>query len=324
MNLSFITLFTFLASTSFMIIIVRIVMASQTSPDARIRRRLIAIGSNPNATQSQIQDLFKVSTYSQVPWFNVLLSRLNFVRGIDNLLERANMDMSVGTFYLFSLLLGGFTLLTLNLFNLPIILALLLGIIALSVPYVYVGFLARKRLKLFLQQMADGLAGISQGLEAGMGLLQSLTTVTKDMPDPFGTEFTIFMEEMNLGLSLTDALKKLQERVPLPEVRLFHNVLIVQRSTGGSLAEVLNKLADVIRDRFRIEGMIKSLTAQNRLSAWVVSCIPVFIAVAMFLADPELMDLVMSSPVGRTMMGLAVFLEFLGIMTFRWLLRIHI
>ena len=324
MNLSFITLFTFLAATSFMIIIVRIVMASQTSPDARIRRRLIAIGSNPNATQSQIQDLFKVSTYSQVPWFNVLLSRLNFVRGIDNLLERANMDMSVGTFYLFSLLLGGITLLTLSLFNQPIILALLLGIIALSVPYVYVGFLARKRLKLFLQQMADGLAGISQGLEAGMGLLQSLTTVTKDMPDPFGTEFTIFIEEMNLGLSLTDALKKLQERVPLPEVRLFHNVLIVQRSTGGSLAEVLNKLADVIRDRFRIEGMIKSLTAQNRLSAWVVSCIPVFIAVAMFLADPELMDLVMSSPVGRTMMGLAVFLEFLGIMTFRWLLRIHI
>jgi len=324
MNLSFITLFTFLASTSFMIIIVRIVMASQTSPDARIRRRLIAIGSNPNATQSQIQDLFKVPTYSQVPWFNLLLSRLNFVRGIDNLLERANMDMSVGTFYLFSLLLGGFTLLTLSLFNLPIILALLLGIIALSVPYVYAGYLARKRLKLFLQQMADGLAGISQGLEAGMGLLQSLTTVTKDMPDPFGTEFTIFLEEMNLGLSLTDALKKLQERVPLPEVRLFHNVLIVQRSTGGSLAEVLNKLADVIRDRFRIEGMIKSLTAQNRLSAWVVSCIPVFIAVAMFLADPELMDLVMSSPVGRTMMGLAVFLEFLGIMTFRWLLRIHI
>jgi len=307
-----------------MIIIFRIVMASQTSPDARIRRRLIAIGSNPNATQSQIQDLFKVSTYSQVPWFNVLLSRLNFVRGIDNLLERANMDMSVGTFYLFSLLLGGITLLTLSLFNQPIILALLLGIIALSVPYVYAGYLARKRLKLFLQQMADGLAGISQGLEAGMGLLQSLTTVTKDMPDPFGTEFTIFMEEMNLGLSLTDALKKLQERVPLPEVRLFHNVLIVQRSTGGSLAEVLNKLADVIRDRFRIEGMIKSLTAQNRLSAWVVSCIPVFIAVAMFLADPELMDLVMSSPVGRTMMGLAVFLEFLGIMTFRWLLRIHI
>ena len=324
MNLSFITLFTFLASTSFMIIIVRIVMASQTSPDARIRRRLIAIGSNPNATQSQIQDLFKVPTYSQVPWFNLLLSRLNFVRGIDNLLERANMDMSVGTFYLFSLLLGGFTLLTLNLFNLPIILALLLGIIALSVPYVYVGFLARKRLKLFLQQMADGLAGISQGLEAGMGLLQSLTTVTKDMPDPFGTEFTIFMEEMNLGLSLTDALKKLQERVPLPEVRLFHNVLIVQRSTGGSLAEVLNKLADVIRDRFRIEGMIKSLTAQNRLSAWVVSCTPVVLAAVMYGFNPALADEVTGDPVGRIMLISAVILEVIGILTFRKLRRVHI
>ena len=324
MSLSFITLFSFLATTSLIIIIVMLAMASQTSPEARIRRRLIAIGRNPDATQAQIQGLLKDSAYSQVPWFNVLLTRLNFVRGLDNLFERANLDMSVGLFLLLSMLLGGIIFLTLIMYNRPLPLAFLVGMIALSGPYFYAKYLARKRLRLFLEQMPDGLAGLSQGLEAGMGLSQALVTVTKDMPDPFGTEFTIFMEEMNLGLSMTDALKKLQERMPLPEVRLFNNALIVQRETGGSLSEVLNKLADVIRDRFRIERVIKTLTAQNRLSAWVVSCTPVVLVAVMYGFNPALMEEVVRDPVGRNMMIAAVILEVIGILTFRKILRIHI
>ncbi|MEE9610119.1 MAG: type II secretion system F family protein [Desulfatiglandales bacterium] len=324
MSLSFITLFSFLAATSLIIIIFMLAMASQTSPEARIRRRLIAIGRNPDATQAQIQGLLKDSAYSQVPWFNVLLTRLNFVRGLDNLFERANLDMSVGLFLLLSMLLGGIIFLTLTLFGQPFAVAFLVGMIALSGPCFYAKYLARKRLRLFLEQMPDGLAGISQGLEAGMGLSQALVTVTKDMPDPFGTEFTIFMEEMNLGLSMTDALKNLQERMPLPEVRLFNNALVVQRETGGSLAEVLNKLADVIRDRFRIERVIKTLTAQNRLSAWVVSCTPVVLAAVMYGFNPALMEEVVRDPVGRNMMIAAVILEVIGILTFRKLLRIHI
>ncbi len=324
MSLSFITLFSFLAATSLIIIIIMLAMASQTSPEARIKRRLIAIGRKPDATQAQIQGLLKDSTYSQVPGFNVLLTRLNFVRSIDNLFERANLDMSVGLFLLLSMLLGVIIFLTLIMYSRPLPVAFLVGMIALSGPYFYAKYLARKRLRLFLEQMPDGLAGLSQGLEAGMGLSQALVTVVKDMPDPFGTEFTIFMEEMNLGLSMTDALKKLQERMPLPEVRLFNNALIVQRETGGSLAEVLNKLADVIRDRFRIERVIKTLTAQNRLSAWVVSCTPVVLAVAMYAFNPALMEEMVRDPIGRNMMIAAVILEVFGILTFRKLLRIHI
>ncbi len=324
MSLSFITLFSFLAATSLIIIIIMLAMASQTSPEARIRRRLIAIGRKPDATQAQIQGLLKDSAYSQVPGFNVLLTRLNFARGLDNLFERANLDMSVGLFLLLSMVLGVIIFLILILYGRPLPVAFLVGMIALSGPYFYAKYLARKRLRLFLEQMPDGLGGLCQGLEAGMGLSQALVTVTKDMPDPFGTEFTIFMEEMNLGLSMTDALKKLQERMPLPEVHLFNNALIVQRETGGSLAEVLNKLADVIRDRFRIERVIKTLTAQNRLSAWVVSCTPVVLAVAMYAFNPALMEEVVRDPIGRNMMIAAVMLEVFGILTFRKLLRIHI
>ena len=113
-------------------------------------------------------------------------------------------------------------------------------------------------------------------------------------------------------------------RMPLPEMRLFSVALLVQREVGGSLVELLNKLADVIRDRFRIEREIKSLTAQNRMSAWVVSSLPPLMFVFMFYMDPDLVREVMHSTVGRYMLLGAVALEIIGILIFRRLLRLHI
>jgi tight adherence protein B len=144
------------------------------------------------------------------------------------------------------------------------------------------------------------------------------------MPDPLGTEFSVFIEEVNLGLHLADALKKLEERMALPEVRLFNTALMVQREVGGSLAELLNKLADIIRDRFRIERLIKSLTGQNRMSAWTVCSIPPFLAVFFFIREPEMMNDMLNDPMGRGMLAAALFLEILGIIVFRKLIKVHI
>ena len=110
----------------------------------------------------------------------------------------------------------------------------------------------------------------------------------------------------------------------LSEVRLFNTALLVQREVGGSLAELLNKLADIIRDRFRIERLIKSLTGQNRISAWVVCSIPPFLAVFMFIREPQMMNEMLSDPMGRMMLGAAVVLEILGIVVFRKLIKVHI
>src|ERR1044072_607997 len=126
----------------------------------------------------------------------------------------------------------------------------------------------------FLEELPNGLDLISQGLKAGMGLTRALVFVSKEMADPMGTEFSVFMEEMKLGLPLNDALRGLQNRMPLAEVRLLGTAMLVQKEIGGSLAELLTKLATVVRDRFRIERQIKTLTAQTRASAWVVGCLP--------------------------------------------------
>jgi tight adherence protein B len=197
-------------------------------------------------------------------------------------------------------------------------------LIALVCPYFYLKFITWKRMRRFLEQMPDGLDMMSQSLQAGLGLTQAMVFVAKEMPDPLGTEFSVFIEEVNLGLPLADALKKLEERMALPEVKLFSTALMVQREVGGSLAELLNKLAEIIRDRFRIERLIKSLTGQNRMSAWTVCSIPPFLAVFMFIREPEMMNDMLNDPMGRGMLAGALFLEILGIIVFRKLIKVHI
>ena len=176
----------------------------------------------------------------------------------------------------------------------------------------------------FLEQFPDGLDMISQSLQAGLGLTQSMVFVAKEMPDPLGTEFSVFIEEINLGLPLPEGLKKFEERMNLPEVRLFNTALLVQREVGGSLAELLTKLSNIIRDRFRIERLIKSLTAQNRISAWTVCSVPPFLAFFMFLREPEMMNRMMQHPVGRGMLAAALVLEIVGILVFRKIIKINI
>src|SRR5215470_3068918 len=251
MSLFLIALFSFFAILSLVVVIFMVPMAVQDTPQARIKRRLTAIGRMDTASRAEIQNLLKSSVYSEVRWLNELLSRVQFAQRLDLLLERANLDMSLPLFLLCSIVAGFVVLFLMWIVigqTFPV--ALIFGIIALFCPYFYVKYITWKRMRLFLGQMPDGLDMISQSLQAGLGLTQAMVFVAKEMADPLGTEFSVFIEEV----------------MSLPEVRLFNTALLVQREVGGSLAELLNKLADIIRDRFRIERLIKSLTDQNRMS----------------------------------------------------------
>lgn len=324
MSLFVISLFSFFAAVSLVVILIMLPMAVQNTPQARIRRRLTAIGQMDSASRAEIQSLLKTSVYSDIPWLNRSLANLSLAQKVDLLLERANIDFSPGMFILCSGTAGGLAMFLFLLAGKPTWMVLLGGIVALFVPYFYVKFVTWRRLRRFLEQMPDGLDMISQSLQAGMGLTQAMVYVAKEMPDPLGTEFSVFIEEVNLGLPLADALRKLEQRMVLPEVRLFNTALTVQREVGGSLAELLNKLSDIIRDRFRIERLIKSLTAQNRMSAWTVCSIPPFFGVFLFIREPVMMNEMMAHPMGRTMLAVALGLELLGIFTFHKLIKVHI
>ena len=324
MNLLLIALFSFLAAMSLIVILFFVPMAVQNLPQARIKRRLTTVGRAGYASRADVQKLLKSSSYSDVPWLNEVLSRVQLAKHIDLLLERSNVDMTLGQFILCSFVASGVAIFLLLIVGQAFLAALCVGLMALLSPYIYLKYITWKRLRRFLEQMPDGLDMISQSLQAGLGLTQAMVFGSREMPDPLGTEFSVFIEEVNLGLPLADALKKLEERMALPEVRLFNTALLVQREVGGSLAELLNKLADIIRDRFRIERLIKSLTAQNRMSAWVVCSIPPFLGVFMYIREPQLMNDMMSDPMGRAMLAAALVFELLGIVVFRKVIKVHI
>lgn len=324
MSLLLIVIFSFLAAVSLIVILFMLPMAVQNTPQARIKKRLTAIGKLDYASKSEIQSLLKTSVYSEVPWLNDYLSRVPLIRRIDLLLERANVDMTPGLFVLCSLGAGGVTFFLTSLLGQATVVCIVFALIALMCPYVYLQFIIWKRLRKFLEQMPDGLDMIAQSLQAGLGLTQAMVFLAKEMPDPMGTEFSVFIEEVNLGLPLADALVKFEERINLPEVRLFNTALMVQREVGGSLAELLNKLSSIIRDRFRIERMIKSLTAQNRVSAWTVCSVPPFLAVFMFMRESQMMNEFMQNPTGRSLLAAALVLEICGILVFRKIIKIHI
>ena len=324
MSLLLISIFAFLSAVSLIVILFMLPMAVQDSPQARIKRRLTTIGRLDSATRAEVQSILKTSIYSEIPWLNNMLSQIKIVRMIDLRLERANLDMTPGMFLLCSVGAAGVTFFLTSIIGQPTLLCFVFALVALFCPLFYLQFIIWKRLRKFLEQFPDGLDMISQSLQAGLGLTQSMVFVAKEMPDPLGTEFSVFIEEVNLGLPLPEALKKFEERMNLPEVRLFNTALIVQREVGGSLAELLTKLSNIIRDRFRIERLIKSLTAQNRVSAWTVCSVPPFLAVFMFMREPEMMNKMMQNPVGRAMLATALVLEIVGILVFRKIIKIHI
>jgi tight adherence protein B len=324
MSLLLIAIFSFLAAVSLVVILFLLPMAVQDTAQARIKRRLTAIGKLDYASKAEIQSLLKTSIYSEIPWLNELLAKQRIMQRIDLLLERANIDMTPGLFLLCSVGAGGVTYVLCSLLGQPTLVVMIFSLIALVCPYGYVQYVIWKRLRKFLEQFPDGLDMIAQSLQAGLGLTQAMVFVAKEMPDPLGTEFSVFIEEVNLGLPLVDALRKFEERMNLPEVRLFNTALMVQREVGGSLAELLNKLSNIIRDRFRIERLIKSLTAQNRVSAWTVCSVPPLLAVFMFIREADMMNKTMANPMGRMMFGVALVLEIIGILVFRKIIKIHI
>jgi tight adherence protein B len=324
MSLFIIILFVFLASASLVLTGVLLATAMQTSPQARIRKRLGTLVAHPTASQKELRALLKDSSYSEIPWLQNTLTRMDFVRRAAVLLERANFDVSPAVFILLSVCFGIAVMVLMAIFGWDFFFSLLCGFVATAIPYGYASFLSRRRMRRFLEQLPNALDLISQGLKAGMGLTQAMLFVAKEMADPMGTEFSVFMEEMKLGLPLSDALKGLQNRMPIPEVRLLGTAMLVQKEIGGSLAELLTKLADVVRDRFRIERQIKTLTAQNRLSVWVMASLPPAIAVFVSVVDPKSMNAAWHNPVGRAMLLIACGIEIVGILAFRKLMRVHI
>jgi tight adherence protein B len=195
---------------------------------------------------------------------------------------------------------------------LPKLVVLGVALAAACLPWLYVYRKRKARLHKFEELFPETLEFISRSMRAGHAFSVSLEMIHREFPEPVSGEFRRTFEEHNLGLPIEVALQKLAKRVPSLDVHFFVSAVLLQKRTGGNLAEILDKLAYVIRERFKLRGRIRAVSAHGKMTATALSLIPVAVAVLMFYTNPEYVKFFFTDDVGQIMLGSAVALQLIG------------
>ena len=195
---------------------------------------------------------------------------------------------------------------------LPKLVTLVAAFIAAVLPWVYVYRKRKARLHKFEELFPETLEFVSRSMRAGHAFSVSLEMIHREFPEPVSGEFRRTFEEHNLGLPIEVALQKLSKRVPSLDVHFFVSAVLLQKRTGGNLAEILDKLAYVIRERFKLRGRIRAVSAHGKMTATALSCIPIAVAVLMFYTNADYVKFFFTDEVGQIMLGAAVALQLIG------------
>jgi tight adherence protein B len=203
------------------------------------------------------------------------------------------------------------------LFDIPWILAIPIGFIGFYLPKFYVKRLQKKRVNTFNDQLVDGLSMMANALRSGSSFLQSLDLVGRELPAPIGEEFTQVVAEVGVGMPIDDALRGLTERVKSYDLYLCVTAMVVQRQTGGNLAEVLENISNIIRERIKLLRQVEVMSAEERFSAMIVGLIPVLILVILMFLNPNYHGPFLETTIGKVIFGVAGTLQLLGF----WLMQ---
>jgi tight adherence protein B len=201
---------------------------------------------------------------------------------------------------------------------------LFFGIAAAVAPFLVVKVKRAHRLRKFEEHFPDALDLISRALKAGHAFATGLKMAADESEDPVGPEFRKTFDEQNFGLPLKDALANMTERLPLLDVRFFATAVLIQRDTGGNLAEILENLAAVVRERFKILRQVRVHTAHGRFTGWVLLALPVSLAIALSFINPEHMDLLFKEQMGKMMLFIAAVMQLIGYLWIRKIVKIEV
>jgi tight adherence protein B len=203
-----------------------------------------------------------------------------------------------------------------------IIVTMIIGGLLGAAPFWVLNMMRHRRMEQFLDQLPEALDLITRALRAGHAFTSALQTVATEMPDPIAKEFRRAFEEGNLGLSLKASLEHLSERVPLVDLRLCVTAILIQRETGGNLAEILESIATVIRERFKILGQVKVYTAQGKMTGWVIGLLPFALAFYMYILNPDYIKLLSTHPMGKMMLMTGLTLQAVGVLIIKRIIDI--
>lgn len=291
-------------------------IASSVGPSRNARQALATLDSairwETPEVQKQIVDLRKNDQLSSIPWLNQKLHKLELAPYLRGVMSQAALNWSPGRLMAmtgFAFVIPSYVVYFETGMVLP---ALGAGVVFALLPFGWVMFKRSKRFAKFEERLPECLDLMVSALRAGHSLIAAMGLVSRECAAPVGTEFKICFEEQNYGLEMKSALDNLLKRMPLQDLRIVVTAILIQKESGGNLAEVLDKTSYLIRERFRLKRQIKTHTAQGRLTGWVLTCVPVALGIGMYVVNPQMMSILWHRELGIKLMWTAAGMTLLG------------
>ena len=276
------------------------VFMGQARPSDVIRDRLESIQKESSASKTPLNlDLVRDELLSSIPTINKMLARWTWPARLQILSAQAGMSVKPGKLLLISAVCGLIGYEATDLYTGNFFVAFCVAVPCFLLPLAYVFIRRSRRMSAFERQFPEAIDLLARSVRAGHSFISGMEIIATDLPTPISTEFRITFDEQRFGLPLRDALMGLCDRVPLIDVRLFVIALLVQKETGGNLVEILDNLAHVIRERFRIAGEVRIRTAQGRLTAAILMILPVAMLLILRVIAGDYVNVLFTDSLGR-------------------------
>jgi tight adherence protein B len=300
-------------------------LLDQRSARARLLRdRLASVQKAAERQPSEELALVRDEMLSEIPALDSLLRRSGRIANLQTLLSQADLRIRAGTILMLCVLSGmGLALVVLILSPFPQF-AWLGMIVGAMLPYSYASFRRTRRFQKFEELFPEAIDTLARAVRAGHAFTTALELISNEISEPISSEFRKLFEEQKFGLPVRDALLNLTERVPLVDVKFFVTAVMLQRETGGNLAEILDNLSYLIRERFKIMRQVRVYTAQGRLTMMLLMGLPPIIVVTMLLMNPTFIRPLFADPIGHTLIVAGLTLQTVGYFVIRKIIRIQV
>ena len=278
-------------------------------------------------TRQQFEDiaLLRDEMLSEIPAFDSLLRRSERVSALQKLLSQADLKIRAGNFILLCLACGVvLSVIVYSVANKALIFAWVGFLLGCFIPYSYASYARTKRFNEFEELFPEAIDTLARAVRAGHAFTTALEMIADEISDPVATEFRKLFEEQKFGLPVREALTNLVDRVPLVDVKFFVTAVMLQRETGGNLAEILDNLSYVIRERFKILRQVRVYTAQGRLTMLLLMGMPPIIIMGMMFMNPSFIQPLFTDPIGHAMLVIGICLQTVGYFVIRKIIRIQV
>ena len=296
------------------------VTAPENQEQRKLRKRIKGQAKTQKVRSALLKEAERLSSVSFVE--RVLFKVSRVIAPIQNLIEQSGSKWTVGTFVLATAFAGA-----VGFFVGRLLMNVWVGLAAAAIlaliPYGWLRHARTRRTLKFEEQFPEAIDLIARALRAGHTFQSGLNMVAEELPSPVGPEFRLLYDQQNFGMPMADALRSFADRTPLLDAKFFATAVLTQREAGGNLAEVLDNLSTVIRDRFKVKRQVRVLSAHGRITGWVLAGLPPALSVVFMVVSPKHMQTLFNDPIGHQLIATAIILQIVGTLIIRKLVDIE-